>query len=73
DGDLDIAVSGDGDAHVYWLEQTSSGQFATHVIEDQLGQAGGMVIGDVDGDGRPELVVTGYEDNVIYVYAKEHP
>lgn len=73
DGDLDIAVSGDGDAHVYWLEQTAPGQFATHVIEDQLGQAGGMVIGDVDGDGRAELVVTGYEDNVIYVYAKEHP
>lgn len=73
DGDLDLAVSGDGDAHVYWLEQTAPGQFATHVLEDQLGQAGGMAIGDLDGDGRAELVVTGYEDNVIYVYAKEHP
>ncbi len=73
DGDLDIAVSGDGDAHVYWLEQTAPGQFSTHVIEDQLGQAGGMVIGDIDGDGHAELVVTGYEDNVVYVYAKEHP
>lgn len=73
DGDLDIAVSGDGDAHVYWLEQVAPGQFATHVLEDQLGQAGGMAIGDLDGDGRAELVVTGFEDNVVYVYAKEHP
>lgn len=73
DGDLDVAVSGDGDAHVYWLEQTAPGQFATHVLEDQLGQAGGMAIGDLDGDGRAELVVTGFEDNVIYVYTKEQP
>lgn len=69
DGDLDIAVSGDGDAHVYWLEQTTPGHFVTHVLEDQLGQAGGMTIADLDGDGRAELVVTGYEDDVIYVYA----
>jgi hypothetical protein len=71
DGDLDVAVSGDGDLHVYWLEQTAPGVFATHVLDDKLGQAGGMVIADLNGDGKNEIVVTGYEDDVIYVYERE--
>jgi hypothetical protein len=71
DGDLDVAVSGDGDPHVYWLEQTAPGTFVTHVLEDHLGQAGGMVIADLDGDGKNELVVTGYEDDVVYVYTRD--
>ncbi len=71
DGDLDVAVSGDGDAHVYWLEQTAPGVFATHVLEAVLGQAGGMVIADLNGDGKAEIVVTGYEDDVVYVYERE--
>ena len=56
---------------MYWLEQTAPGVFATHVLEDALGQAGGMVIADLNGDGAAEIVVTGYEDDVIYVYERE--
>ena len=52
------------------LEQTAPGQFITHVLEAQLGQAGGKVIADLDGDGANELVVTGYEDDVVYVYSR---
>ncbi len=71
DGDIDIAVSGDGDQRVFWLEQTAPGQFETHVLEADLGQAGGQVITDLDGDGKPEIIVTGYEHRVVYIYEHE--
>jgi hypothetical protein len=73
DGDLDVLVAGDGDPHVYWLEQLRPGRFATHVLEDDLTQAGGVLVVDLDGDGKSELVVTGYDANVVYVYKKENP
>ncbi len=68
DGDIDVAVSGDGDKRAFVLEQVSPGSFVTHVLEDPLGQAGGMVVTDLDADGAAEIVVTGYEDGVVYVY-----
>jgi hypothetical protein len=68
DGDIDIALSGDGDKRFFILEQLGPGQFATVVIEDPLGQAGGMKVVDIDGDGNAEIVVTGYEANAVYVY-----
>ena len=71
DGDLDVLLSGDGDPRVFWLEQTAPGSFTQHVLETSLGQAGGCVVTDLDGDGANELVVTGYEDNVIYVYVRD--
>jgi hypothetical protein len=71
DGDLDLLVSGDGDPRVFWLEQLGPGNFATHVLEQQLGQASGCQVVDLDGDGRNELVLTGYEDNVVYVYVRD--
>jgi hypothetical protein len=62
-----------GDPRVLWLEQVRPGRFVTHVLEEQLTQAGGMVVADLDGDGQNELVVTGYDANVIYVYRREVP
>jgi hypothetical protein len=70
DGDIDIAVAGDGDQRTFWLEQTAPGTFATHVIEESLGQASGAIVVDLDGDGRNELVFSGFEDNVVYVYER---
>ncbi len=71
DGDIDLVVSGDGDDRVFWIEQTSPGQFATHVLETGLGQAGGMVVTDLDGDGKAEIIVTGYEANALYIYERD--
>ena len=71
DGDVDLAVSGDGDARTFWLEQTGKGAFTTHVLEDSLGQASGGLVLDLDGDGKSEIVFTGYENNVVYVYARK--
>lgn len=71
DGDIDLVVSGDGDLRTYFLEQTTPGTFETHVLEESLGQAGGTLVVDLDGDGKNEVIFTGYEDNVVYVYAHE--
>ena len=70
DGDIDLAVAGDGDVRTYWLEQTAPGAFVQHTIEESLGQASGALVVDLDGDGRSELVFTGYEDNVVNVYTR---
>ncbi len=48
-------------------EQTEDG-FREHVLEESLGQAGAVTFADLDGDGDDELVMTGYEDDVIYIY-----
>ncbi len=68
DGDIDLLVCGDGDPRVFWLEQVRPGTFESHVLEQQLPQSGGAKVVDLDGDGAPELVVTGYESNAVYVY-----
>lgn len=69
DGDVDLVLSGDGDARVFWLEQASTG-WVTHVLEQKLAQAGGLRIADLDSGGKNEIVVTGYEANVVYVYSR---
>jgi hypothetical protein len=71
DGDTDVLLSGDGDPHVYWLRQMGPGQFDTLVLEPQLKQAGGMKVVDLNGDGKNELIVTGYEDNAVRVYERQ--
>lgn len=71
DGDIDIVASGDGDPRAFWLEQTNPGEFTTHVLQDQIGQAGGMVVTDLDGDGKNEILVTGYEDNAVYLFERD--
>lgn len=68
DGDIDLVVSGDGDERVLLYEQIDGGGFLEHVLEDSLGQAGGVKFADLDGDGDQELVMTGYEDDAIYIY-----
>jgi len=71
DGDIDVVVSGDGDPRVFWLEQASSGEFTTHVLAEELGQAGAMQIVDLNRDGNNEILVSSYEANVLYIYQYE--
>ena len=61
-------MSGDGDERVFIYEQ-QGGSFVEHVLEEVLGQAGGMKFADFDGDGRDELLLTGYEADAIYLYS----
>ena len=76
-GLIDLVVSGDGDSRVFWFEQNPAGTFTQHTLDGvagasigagSFGQAGGMKIVDLDGDGRNEIIVTIYEDNKIYIY-----
>ena len=76
-GLIDLVVSGDGDSRVFWFEQNPAGTFTQHTLdgvagtaigEGSFGQAGGMNIVDIDGDGANEIIVTLYEDNKIYIY-----
>ena len=71
DGDLDVVVSGDGDARVLWIEQTSAGHFATHTLGEPLGQAGGVTVVDLDGNGTSDTIVTAYEEDVVQVYTHD--
>jgi hypothetical protein len=64
DGDNDLAVSGDGDRHLYMLRQTSPGEFRTEVIADQRGQAGG---GKVLGRS---VLFSSYDAGLVALYTE---
>lgn len=83
-------VNGDGKADViygrghsyglYWLEASGEGKWTRHTIDESFSQVHVLKLVDLDGDGRPELLVgkryRGHESNdpgsfdplVIYYY-----
>ncbi|MEQ9409563.1 MAG: CRTAC1 family protein [Fuerstiella sp.] len=75
DGDTDIYVANDSVANHLWFNQggsrltdeaVSSGTAFNRSGQREAGM--GTVVGDVDGDGRPDLFVTNYygETNTLY-------
>ncbi|MBW9209977.1 VCBS repeat-containing protein [Mumia sp. zg.B53] len=71
DGDLDLAVSGDGAFRLYWLEQTAPGTFQQHVLPESegWGQAGGAKIADLDRDGTNDITFSSFENNKIGIWS----
>jgi hypothetical protein len=65
DGDLDIVATtlvagGDQTAglpSVVWLEQTAPGKFERHTLESGTPSHASLDVGDMDGDGKPDLAV----------------
>jgi len=67
DGDLDLAVSGDGDRSVYWLEQKANGSFVLNQLPNAVGfgQAGGQLAVDLNRDGINEMVFSSFDQNAL--------
>ena len=71
DGKLDIAVSNGGSDNVSVFRNTSSGSvsLATAVnFTTGTDPFGGVALGDLDGDGKPDLAVTNFMDNTVSVF-----
>ncbi|MFH1566928.1 MAG: VCBS repeat-containing protein [Gemmatimonadota bacterium] len=59
DGRVEIALSpAEGGGRLSWFEPPGepSGRWTEHVLEPELDHAHSLAIGDLDGDGRPDLV-----------------
>jgi hypothetical protein len=70
DGDQDLALSGDGDDRVFWLEQSTPGSFTTHVLATGFGQAAGGAVVDLDGDGQAEILFASYETDQLALFTQ---
>jgi uncharacterized protein YjdB len=80
DGKIDLVTSNSGDATVTVLRNTSTsgtitaGSFATGVAFSTMAEPRGVAIGDIDGDGRPELAVACYTvDTVVVLQNRSTP
>lgn len=56
DGRSDIVSSSAHGKGVWWHEQGPAMTFTRHTIDEEFSQSHGLVVADLDGDGRPELV-----------------
>ena len=68
DGDVDLAVSGDGDDRLFILEQTGPSAFNTRVLQTGYAQAGSMMVVDLNNDGRLEILASGFESDQVRLY-----
>jgi len=59
-----------GGCHLYWFEQPDDprSRWVRHVIEDGLHRFHSQAVGDVDGDGRDEIVIVSQEGGVVAYY-----
>jgi len=67
DGKPDLAVANDGTSSVSVLRNTSTSgsiSFASNVDFATGSQPSGVAIGDLDGDGKPDLAVANYSNSV---------
>jgi len=72
DGDLDLAVGSFSEGLVLWLENIGGGRFVRHVIDDDHAQQSyDLKIADVDGDGRPDILIAGRQSKNVVWYRQQ--
>ncbi|MFC6342757.1 FG-GAP-like repeat-containing protein, partial [Nocardioides hankookensis] len=74
DGDVDLAVSGDGDRRLWWIENLGDGETALHRLTDQgeyFGQAGGAVVADLNGREGNELVFSSFDQDTLAIWTRD--
>nr|WP_243731695.1 FG-GAP-like repeat-containing protein [Nocardioides ochotonae] len=73
DGDIDLAVSGDGDRRLFWIEQLADGTTKLHTLTspgEEFGQSGGGAVADLDGDGVNEMVFSSFDRNTVAIWKR---
>jgi FG-GAP-like repeat len=80
DGKYDIIVTvngADGDAlkgALIYLRNTGDGiNYETQILADDLGGIALLKLGDLDGDGRVDIVVVGVDSRQMTIYYNEQP
>lgn len=82
DGDVDYVGAVHSPGHVFWLERPehpSRGPWPYHLVDDQVDGTHGVIVGDVDSDGRPDLLAnsalpTGpYPESLVWYEVPDDP
>ena len=69
DGDIDLAVSGDGDRQVFWLEQVSPGSFELNQLPAGTGWGqAGATAGDLNRDGIAEMAFASFDESKVGIW-----
>jgi hypothetical protein len=76
DGDIDLIAPGSADTSIYWLERRADGSWTPHDIAAEFGVPGsdyglgGVILSDLDLDGRNELVFSAYYASSVNVVSR---
>jgi hypothetical protein len=54
-----------------WFERRSDGSFVRHFVTDQIVQGYDVAVGDINGDGRPDIVSASFGDSKIALYLNQ--
>jgi hypothetical protein len=77
DGDIDLIGTGGADRSVYWIERKGDGSWVQRNIGEEFGRPGanwgysGAAVGDLDRDGRNEVVISPYNEGAIYILERK--
>jgi hypothetical protein len=77
DGDIDLIATGGADRSVYWIERKADGSWSQRNIGEEFGRPGanwgysGAAVGDLDRDGRNEVVISPYNEGAIYILERK--
>jgi hypothetical protein len=77
DGDLDLLVTiGENltaTDQVIWLENRGTRGFVSWLIADDLRSPSGIEAADLDGDGKPDVIVSASDSNSLSWYSRNGP